>query len=64
MRRVVASIRSLLVDVIGLEGMLVLPGFVGLVLIGWSLDWRIGATILCSGLLVAGLAAARPVPKE
>lgn len=64
MRRIASAIRSLIVDVIGLEGLLIIPAFIGIVFIGWSLDWRIGAMILCSGLLVAGLAVARPVPKE
>jgi len=63
MRRTAIAIRSLLTSLIrdtGPEGFALGAGYLGLSVVGWSIDWRVGATVLCVGLLVAGIALARP----
>jgi len=60
MRRIASALRSLVVDAIGPEGAAIAAGFAGLIIIGWSLDWRVGAAIASVGLLTVGIALARP----
>ena len=60
MRRVATALRSLIVA-IGLEGALITTAYIGLVFVGWDIDWHIGATVLLIGVGIAGVTLARPV---
>lgn len=64
MRRLAIAVRSLLsatARAIDVEGALILTGIGGLALVVGTIDWRLGAGIIFSALLLAGIALARPV---